>query len=1096
MQVQFDFDFFGVRSVSLKDIRSLSDVLTLLLSLMVAALGPQPKPPAQPGAGQPDLAPVLIGFQNFPGAAEENLVRAHGGEVTHTFWLVRAIAARIPQPAWDALEHNPHTRYVEEDGEVTTTGEFGQVVPWGIQRVFGGASYPFGAWETTRGQINAEFAMAVAILDTGIDAAHEDLAGRVVGGVDIANGTEEWGKDVFGHGTHVAGTVAALDNELGVVGTAPGVLLYDVKVLNDQGFGSASGVAQGIEWAVEQGIPIMNMSLGFGFNQTMREMCETAAAAGHLLVASAGNRGPADIGSTVGFPGAYPTVIAVAASTAGDDRASFSSTGPEVELMAPGEFVWSTRSFSDMNYVTIDGMSYRASHITSAARTEDAGVTGELVDGGLALDADPNWLGKVVLVERGLASFLDKVKKVEASGGLAAVIYNNEPGPFSGNLGTDYSSSIPAIALSRDDGRWLLENELGKAATVVSVDDPDSPGYATLSGTSMASPHAAAIAALAWAANPALNNHEVRQLLQQSVEDMGLPPEHQGAGLVRADLATDLASPPPQTGHLTGTVSFSGQLWPGAVVVADGPRRRAAIAGEDGQFEMPNLPVGSYTVSAAAPGHSSAPLEGILIQQDQVVSVGLELQTAPPGSLLGWTAEVNESVKPVGGVWVTVEGTEFSAESNEDGFFLIEGIPASEYWVTAIGGTDYVDTSRRVRIDAGQQTIRNFVLWPRMAMTMVVADIRFNHRGAYLDFDVVVQDSFGNPLSGVAVEVNVYGSSDHCSTDPEHWLGLGTTTTNSDGAAQFQIWHHNRNWFYSVRIRSLRLAGYVADAENSVIERCNREEPPPPVEYNITISSTEGGSVTEPGEGTFIYDEGTVVDLMATANSGSVFAGWTGDTATIADVTASTTTITMHDDYSIAANFQEAEPEPSPGALAGNVTAAADGTALAGATVTVDATGQSATTGSDGSYHIGGIEPGTWDVTASATGYESATATATIESDQTTILNFALKLPDESESTPPSIDDWHLSENSNPRWARVRIDWAVSDADGNLASVVTVLSLGGEVKDSQTTSVSGGSATGQHDLRDAGGRGQTYTVTLTVTDTDGNMTQESKSIEL
>ena len=435
-------------------------------------------------------------------------------------------------------------------------------------------------------------------------------------------------------------TLAAIETDLETISRSKEAwdLNSKMRSLNTLGLThSRQGEFSEAEALFREAIDIHRSAGGEETEAAATVMCETADAAGHLLVASAGNRGEADIGSTVGFPGAYPTVIAVAASTAGDDRASFSSTGPEVELMAPGVFVWSTRPFNDMSYVTIDGMSYRASHFTNAARTEDAGVTGELVDGGLALEEDPNWAGKVVLVERGLASFPDKVMNVQESGGLAAVIYNNEPGPFRNSLGPDHSSSIPAIAVSREDGRWLVENELGKTATVVSVYDPDSRGYAALSGTSMASPHAAAVAALAWAANPELNNHEVRQLLQQSAENLGLPHEHQGAGLVRADVAIDLASPPPQTGHLAGTVSLSGQPWPGAVVVADGPRRRTATAGEDGEFVLPDLPVGFYTVSAAALGYGSVPLEGILIEQDQVDSLDLELQPAPPGSLLGWT---------------------------------------------------------------------------------------------------------------------------------------------------------------------------------------------------------------------------------------------------------------------------------------------------------------------------------------------------------------------------------------------------------------------------------------------------------------------------
>ncbi len=381
-------------------------VCVALTPLTALAQGGSPGVPSggAPGASG-SLEEVLIGFEAFPGAAEENLVRALGGEVNQTFWLVPAIAASIPGDAREALERNPHVRYVEDDAEVFALG---QTVPWGVDRVFGEEAYSFQTWTTSRGT-----GIGVAVLDTGIDAGHEDLT--VTGGTTTVDDTD-WRADVNGHGTHVAGTIAALDNELGVVGVAPDVRLYAVKVLDDTGSGSISSVVAGIQWAADhEDIRVANMSLGTSSNvQTLREACDQAYAEGLLLVASAGNSGnPGGRGNNVGYPARYDSVIAVAASTQNDTRASFSSTGPDVELIAPGVAVLST------------------------------------------LPGDQ---------------------------------------------------------------------------------------YGTANGTSMASPHVAGVAALAWAADPGLWNDELRLILQDTAEDLGLDPNHQGYGLARADRAVDAAA--------------------------------------------------------------------------------------------------------------------------------------------------------------------------------------------------------------------------------------------------------------------------------------------------------------------------------------------------------------------------------------------------------------------------------------------------------------------------------------------------------------------------------------------------------------------------
>lgn len=296
---------------------------------------------------------VLIGFHGLPNRA---LVEGFGGEVYREFSIVNAVAAYLPLQAIEALERNPQVRYIEENGTVQATG---QTVTWGIDRVFGAESHPFGTWDKSTG-----LGVKVAVLDTGIDRSHEDLT--VAGGHTTVD-TTDWGFDGNGHGTHVAGTIAALDNALGVVGVSPNVSLYAVKVLNDSGSGTWESVAAGIEWAVTNNIHVINMSLGgSSHSQTLQDACDAAYAGGLLLVSSAGNSGNrSGKGDNVGYPARYASVIAVAASDSSDKRASFSSTGPDVELIAPGVSVLST--LPGNKYGSYSGTSMASPHVAGVA---------------------------------------------------------------------------------------------------------------------------------------------------------------------------------------------------------------------------------------------------------------------------------------------------------------------------------------------------------------------------------------------------------------------------------------------------------------------------------------------------------------------------------------------------------------------------------------------------------------------------------------------------------------------------------------------------------------------------------------------------------
>lgn len=187
------------------------------------------------------------------------------------------------------------------------------------------------AWDITTGISE----VIIAVIDTGVDLSHPDLAGKIVDGYDFANG-DAIPQDDYGHGTHVAGIAAAVtDNAEGVAGVAWGARIMPVKVLDSSGYGYVSDIAAGIWWAADQGARIINLSLGGSFpSSTLEDAINYAYDRGLLIVASAGNGYL--WGNPVSYPAAYPHVMAVAATNDADEHARYSTTGFYVDVAAPG----------------------------------------------------------------------------------------------------------------------------------------------------------------------------------------------------------------------------------------------------------------------------------------------------------------------------------------------------------------------------------------------------------------------------------------------------------------------------------------------------------------------------------------------------------------------------------------------------------------------------------------------------------------------------------------------------------------------------------------------------------------------------------------
>ncbi|NJE08918.1 peptidase S8 [Thermococcus sp. M39] len=316
---------------------------------------------------------------------DERAIDDVGGQVKIRYKIISAVVVEIPKHAVKKLRAVRGVKKVEYDSEVYLLGKPSgvgkpkppqppQTIPWGIDRI--NASE---AWNITTGESNGT--IEVAILDTGIDYDHPDLADNIAWAVSVVRGKVSTNpalyKDRNGHGTHVAGTVAALNNDIGVVGAAPEVEIYAIKVLGNGIISSWSDLILGIEQALlgpdgvldsdDDGIivgdpdddaaEVISMSLGGDAPpDALWDVIEAAYTYGVVLVAAAGNEG-ADNPS---YPAAYPEVIAVGATDIEDQVPDWSNRNPEIA--APGVDVLST--YPDDTYATLSGTSMAAPHVS------------------------------------------------------------------------------------------------------------------------------------------------------------------------------------------------------------------------------------------------------------------------------------------------------------------------------------------------------------------------------------------------------------------------------------------------------------------------------------------------------------------------------------------------------------------------------------------------------------------------------------------------------------------------------------------------------------------------------------------------------------
>lgn len=514
-------------------------ISVLILALVLSA--------ASPGLTGSDAGKARVWVQFAPGAKGqvENALSAAKAEFHYTFDDLDAFVVSVPEAALSGLAKNPNIVLIEEDAVRLPIGiEKSQALP--AESVLPEQVVPYGidmvqardVWDADRdGTVDTGAPTGsgpkLCIIDSGLYTGHEDFQGLNVAGYA---GNLPWNMDGFGHGSHVAGTIAAVNNALGVVGVTPGTVeLYIVRVFGDDGaWAYSSTLADAANRCSAAGANIISMSLGGARSSTLEKRTfNTLYSNGILSIAAAGNEGT----SAYSYPASYDSVVSVAAIDSSKAVADFSQYNDQVELAAPGVGVLSTLPYIDFSTITVEGASYTGGHIEYAGRGT---ASGALVDGGLCGTAG-DWTGKVVLCERGTYDFYTKVMSVQNGGGAAAVIYNNVPGGFLGTLGEGNSSNIVAISLSQEDGQFLVANKLGIAGTVESTITQPASGYEAWDGTSMATPHVSAVAALVWSAEPAATNAQIRSALTATAQDLGAAGRdvYYGYGLVQAKAAIE-----------------------------------------------------------------------------------------------------------------------------------------------------------------------------------------------------------------------------------------------------------------------------------------------------------------------------------------------------------------------------------------------------------------------------------------------------------------------------------------------------------------------------------------------------------------------------
>ena len=481
----------------------------------------------------------------------DSLLSANGAEVRTRLPRMNAVSVKVGDKGLAKLRGNADVEYVELD---QPRRFLSQSSTWGIGEV-----------EATLISDENAGAITVCIIDSGYDIASPDLMDNNHSGSNDF-GTGNWFEPGGSHGTHVAGTIAAVNNSEGVIGILPNrqINIHIVKVFNESGWGYSSSLVAAVQTCADNGANVVNMSLGGGLpSNTERTGMSRVADAGVLLIAAAGNDG----NSALSYPASYDSVVSVAAIDSNRDQAEFSQFNSRVELSAPGVAILSTVGVGDgvqssitrtdgteavpnavvvpQDHYIVNGESYLYSVLTGEASGELSECL--LSDGGIYNCGDMT--NKLCLIERrnnqapGVYPEVDPVLACVNAGAEGVIVYSNldRPGLQSPFLVDENAAvNIPTVSVDRATAA-TLQSMLGTSLTLNTRSGTD---YAFYNGTSMATPHVVGVAALVWSQFPECGAQNIRDALAATAIDLGTTGRDDifGFGLVQSAAAVSYLS--------------------------------------------------------------------------------------------------------------------------------------------------------------------------------------------------------------------------------------------------------------------------------------------------------------------------------------------------------------------------------------------------------------------------------------------------------------------------------------------------------------------------------------------------------------------------
>ena len=539
-----------------------------------------------------------------------------------------------------------------------------QSAPWGISKV-----------QADQVSDSDAGALTVCIIDTGYDIGNEDLAANNTDGTNDS-GTGNWYHDGGSHGSHVAGTIAGVNNNQGIVGVLPNtnINLHIVKVFDDSGsWGYSSDLADAVDTCVSAGANVINMSLGgAGFSNTEKASMQAAADSNVLLIAAAGNDGDANYS----YPASYPSVVSIAAIDETNEVAEFSQYNDAVELSGPGVAIASTVpgngrlgkiSIGSDTWYTEEGVLPQDRYVSSnsgyTTNNVNGTVTGQIatctLNSNRGVYTCNDMTGKICLVERyanqtmstypEISNGVEDCVDANASG---VIVYSNDdrPGLQNPYIIDDQSiADVPVVSVNQVVGENLISH-LGESTTLTVSANQD---YAYYNGTSMASPHVAGVAALVWSQAPGCTADEIRNALTSTALDLAKSgkDDYTGYGLVQAAdaveyLASDcgdsgLSTTEPSTDSLSETgISVSKESWVyyELDVPANASSLSVSVSGGKGDVDL-------YVNDGNKPGINTFECRPYLIGNDESCSISNPAEGTWYIGIYGYTAASGVSLE-------------------------------------------------------------------------------------------------------------------------------------------------------------------------------------------------------------------------------------------------------------------------------------------------------------------------------------------------------------------------------------------------------------------------------------------------------------------